>query len=88
VDDFLTKPISPQHLISAVRSRSKRANILNYYMTTDSLTGLLNHSSILKQLTIELARAKQAKVPLSFIMLDIDNFKKVNDQYGHPVGDL
>ncbi|MDP3267887.1 MAG: diguanylate cyclase [Legionella sp.] len=88
VDDFLTKPISPQHLISAVRSRSKRANILNYYMTTDSLTGLLNHSSILKQLSVELARAKQAKVPLSFIMLDIDNFKKVNDQYGHPVGDL
>ena len=88
VDDFLTKPISPQHLISAVRSRSKRANILNYYMTTDSLTGLLNHSSILKQLTVELTRAKQAKVPLSFIMLDIDNFKKVNDQYGHPVGDL
>jgi len=87
-DDFLTKPISPQHLISAVLARSKRASILNYYMTTDSLTGLLNHSSILKQLDFELLRAKQKKTPLSFVMIDIDHFKKVNDTYGHPAGDI
>lgn len=87
-DDFLTKPVSPQHLISAVRSRSKRAHILNYYMTTDSLTGLLNHSSILKQLDIHLAQAKLANIPLSFIMIDIDHFKKINDSFGHPVGDV
>lgn len=87
-DDFLTKPISPQHLISAVRSRSKRASILNYYMTTDSLTGLLNHSSILKQLDIQIAQARLTKQALSFIMIDIDHFKKVNDTYGHPVGDV
>ena len=87
-DDFLTKPISPQHLISAVQARSKRASILNYYMTTDSLTGLLNHSSILKQLDIELIRAKQKKIPLSFVMVDIDHFKTINDTYGHPMGDI
>ena len=87
-DDFLTKPISAQHLISAVRSRAKRASILNYYMTTDSLTGLLNHSSILKQLNVELLRAKQKDMPLSFIMVDIDQFKIINDTYGHPLGDV
>ena len=86
-DDFLTKPISPQHLVSAVRSRAKRAGVLNYYMTTDSLTGLLNHSSILKQLDGELMHAKQKTLPLSFIMIDIDNFKSINDTYGHPLGD-
>jgi len=86
-DDFLTKPISPQHLISAVRSRAKRAGVLNYYMTTDSLTGLLNHSSILKQLDSELMHAKQKKIALSYIMVDIDNFKQINDTYGHPIGD-
>lgn len=86
-DDFLTKPISPQHLISAVRSRSKRASILNYYMTTDSLSGLLNHSSILKQFEIQLTRAQLANLPLSIAIIDIDHFKKVNDTYGHQVGD-
>ncbi|KTC82215.1 regulatory protein (GGDEF domain) [Legionella cherrii] len=87
-DDFLTKPVSPHDLVSAVRSRSNRASILNYYMTTDSLTGLLNHSSILNRLNIEVARAKQQNLPLSFIMIDIDHFKLINDTYGHPFGDL
>lgn len=87
-DDFLTKPISPQDLVSAVRSRSNRASILNYYMTTDSLTGLLNHSSVLNRLNIEITRAKQQNATLSFIMIDIDNFKLINDTYGHPFGDV
>ncbi len=87
-DDFLTKPIAPQDLISAVRSRSKRAGILNYYMTTDSLTGLLNHSSTLKQLDIQIARCKQANSVGCFMMIDLDHFKKINDTYGHPLGDI
>lgn len=87
-DDFLTKPISAQHLISAVRSRAKRAGILNYYMTTDSLTGLLNHSSLLRRLDIEILHARQQKSPLSFLMIDIDHFKKINDTYGHLMGDV
>ena len=84
-DDFLTKPISPEHLISAVKSRSNRANILNYYMTTDSLTGLLNHSSILKKLDAQLNSSEDTFG--CFVMIDIDNFKQINDTYGHRVGD-
>lgn len=87
-DDFLAKPILPQHLVSAVKARAKRAGILNFYMNTDSLTGLLNHSSILNRLGIELVHAAQEKRSLSFIMIDIDHFKEVNDTYGHPVGDF
>lgn len=87
-DDFLTKPISPQHLISVVRSRAKRARVLNYYMTTDSLTGLLNHSSILKQLAIQVEQAQNSGLALSFVMIDIDHFKNINDSYGHPIGDV
>ncbi len=86
-DDFLTKPVDPQLLISTVNSRSKRAGILNYYMESDSLTGLLNHSTILKYLEIEIKKAQQSKYSLSFVMLDIDHFKKINDTYGHPIGD-
>lgn len=87
-DDFLSKPVSPQHLVSAVRARSKRARILNYYMITDSLTGLLNHSSILNQLDLQLAALGKEQKSLCFVMIDIDSFKKVNDTYGHPVGDM
>lgn len=83
-DDFLTKPISPKHLISAVRARSNRANILNYYMTTDSLTGLLNHSSVLKKLDAQLNNEHGFGC---FVMIDIDHFKQINDTYGHQVGD-
>jgi len=86
-DDFLTKPVSPQHLASVVRSRAKRAGMLEYFMTTDSLTGLLNHASVLCRLDMEIVYARQKKTPLSFIMVDIDHFKGVNDSYGHPVGD-
>jgi diguanylate cyclase (GGDEF)-like protein len=86
-DDFLTKPILPQHLVATVRSRAKRAGILTSYMTKDSLTGLLNHTNILQHLDIELARSGRLSNTLCFIMIDIDHFKSVNDLYGHPMGD-
>jgi len=56
-------------------------------MIRDSLTGLLNHTAIKDQLDGEVARAKRQNKPLSFAMIDIDNFKRVNDNYGHPAGD-
>ncbi len=86
-DDFLVKPIEPQHLVSAVTSRIERTRLLRSYMVRDSLTGLLNHTSIKDQLAREVARAHRLKTPLAFAMIDIDFFKKVNDSYGHSAGD-
>lgn len=86
-DDFLTKPIKPQHLVAAVKSRIQRSQILRSFMVRDSLTGLLNHTAIKAQLSHELARAKRQDKPLSFAMVDIDHFKSINDNYGHAVGD-
>ena len=86
-DDFLAKPIAPQHLISSVTSRIRRSLLLRSFMVNDSLTGLLNHTAIKEQLVREMARAKRQKTPLSLAMVDIDHFKHVNDNYGHPVGD-
>lgn len=86
-DDFLTKPILPQHLVTAVRSRAKRAGVLSSYIIRDSLTGLYNHSSIFHQLDVEISRAERYKLQLTFVMLDIDHFKMINDQYGHLMGD-
>ena len=56
-------------------------------MIQDSLTGLLNHTRVLEQLDLEIARASRENEDLSFVMIDIDHFKAVNDQYGHPIGD-
>ncbi len=86
-DDFLTKPIQPQHLISSVTSRIQRSLILRSFMVRDSLTGLLNHTAIQDQLVLEVARAKRQETSLAFAMVDIDHFKQVNDTYGHPAGD-
>ncbi len=86
-DDFLVKSIEPKHLVSAVTSRIQRSRLLRSFMVRDSLTGLLNHTSIKDQLAREVARAHRLKAPLVFAMIDIDFFKKVNDNYGHSAGD-
>jgi diguanylate cyclase (GGDEF)-like protein len=86
-DDFLTKPIKPRHLITTVRNRAARARNLKARMVRDSLTGLYNHTHILQLLEDCSFRARRESKPLSFAMLDIDHFKKVNDSHGHPMGD-
>jgi diguanylate cyclase (GGDEF)-like protein len=56
--------------------------------TTDGLTGLLNHRLFQEKLTGEFKRLNRLSGPLSLLLADIDHFKKVNDTYGHPAGDL
>jgi diguanylate cyclase (GGDEF)-like protein len=60
---------------------------LQHLATRDSLTGIWNRRAIFERLSLELARAEHDGYPLVVIMLDIDGFKKINDLYGHPVGD-
>jgi len=86
-DDFLTKPIANRHLVAAVTVRAARARQLSDLMARDSLTGLLKHSRIKEQLASEVARAIRQGTPLSVAMIDMDHFKSVNDNYGHPMGD-
>lgn len=86
-DDFLTKPIRPEHLVSTVTSRGRRSRILRSVMDQDGLTGLLNHTRTKEHLDREIERAKRQQGTVSFAMVDIDKFKIVNDTYGHPAGD-
>lgn len=86
-DDFLTKPIDPKHLTATIHNRGRRARSLLALMIRDSLTGLYNHTHIIHLLEQEIQRAKETKQALSFIMLDIDLFKKINDTHGHVIGD-
>jgi diguanylate cyclase (GGDEF)-like protein len=86
-DEFLNKPILPAHLVSALSSRVVRYRALRSLIMRDSLTGLFNHSAIKEHLVREIARARRGGTPLVLAMVDIDLFKRINDTYGHPVGD-
>ncbi|MFO7728403.1 MAG: transporter substrate-binding domain-containing protein [Desulfonatronovibrio sp.] len=55
--------------------------------TTDKLTGIYNRSKLETDLELEVKRFHRQKTPFSIIMLDIDHFKSINDNYGHTAGD-
>ena len=86
-DDSLTKPISDVRLVSTVRARAARARKVSELMSQDSLTGLLKHSNIKDRLAQELERAHRHGKVMSMAMVDMDHFKRVNDTWGHPMGD-
>lgn len=72
------------------RLRSSRARMveeLSERVRNDGLTGLLNRTALEERAILELARARRDDTTLSVIVLDIDNFKQLNDTRGHPVGD-
>ena len=69
------------HCARKLRSAEQRA-------TTDGLTGLLNRRSFDERLVELLANAGRHREPMALLMLDIDKFKSVNDDYGHPAGDV
>ncbi|MFA9218535.1 MAG: diguanylate cyclase [Sphingomonadaceae bacterium] len=72
---------------AATRQLSSSVRELEQLAITDELTGLHNRRSMLQKLTFEVARAKRFRTPLSAVMVDIDHFKQINDEFGHHAGD-
>lgn len=87
-DVHLAVAISHQAALTIQRARLlKQAQLLEQWALTDSLTGLYNRRHFLKMAGLEFQRARRYRHPLSALMLDIDDFKQVNDTYGHATGD-
>jgi hypothetical protein len=60
---------------------------LRIQATHDGLTGVLNRAAIQEQLQNELERCRREGTPLAVLLADIDHFKRINDEHGHPAGD-
>jgi len=94
--DYISKPINNEHLEIVIQKAVERKELIkaarerDIYLKmslTDSLTGLFNHKYFQEHLDRELYQTIRGGQELSVMMLDIDNFKHVNDQFGHQVGD-
>lgn len=80
--------VAPQIALAIERaSWQQRANQFQLMSITDPLTGLHNRRYLEARLTEELSRSKRYNYPLSFMMIDIDDFKLYNDRNGHQAGD-
>lgn len=89
-DDYITKPFSFSELLARVRVGSRVVQYqrhLEYQTLIDSLTGLFNRRAFEKKIEEEFERTKRYHHPLSLLIVDIDNFKMINDTYGHHTGD-
>lgn len=96
--DYIAKPFDAGELIARVNTQLRLKRLhdallekterLSKLADKDGLTGLYNHRYFQDKLTEEFVRAKRYELPLSNILMDIDYFKKINDTYGHAVGDV
>lgn len=88
--DYINKPLNPRVVLAraSLQLNYKRAlEKLEVLSLTDSLTGLYNRRAFDKKLASEFTRSQRTRTPLALLMLDIDEFKKYNDHFGHIMGD-
>ncbi|MDT7604607.1 MAG: hypothetical protein QOF61_2604 [Acidobacteriota bacterium] len=89
VDLNLLDLLAPQMALALDRAEwHQKATQFQLLSITDPLTGLLNRRYLEERLGEELERSKRHRFPVSFLMIDIDNFKEYNDRNGHQAGDI
>jgi two-component system cell cycle response regulator len=96
-DDYLTKPFHPEELVARVgvgqrilnlnREIEAKNRLLEELALTDELTGLPNRRAVERWAVGQLSGASRHRFPFWVVMADIDNFKSLNDRYGHDAGD-
>lgn len=96
-DDYLTKPYNASELRSRIGAGERIVRLheqletantaLKRLAQTDFLTQVYNRSAIVHRLEEELSRSARTNAPLAVFLLDVDHFKRVNDNHGHAAGD-
>jgi diguanylate cyclase (GGDEF)-like protein len=83
----VNKPVVEEELVQRIHNRLERIRLLRDLADRDALTGVANRRKSSEQLSRLERLAKRYSQPLTIAILDIDHFKKVNDSFGHDVGD-
>lgn len=89
-DDYLPKPLDGDELLARVRVHLRHAHRSREVVArsgTDELTGVLNRRGIVGVLERERERARRDGTYLALFVIDVDDFKSINDEYGHAAGD-
>ncbi len=96
-DDYLTKPFNPEELKARLRTGTRILELedrlieareeMRFQATHDALTGIWNRGVIMEFLGRELARSNREGKCTAILLGDLDHFKRINDTYGHIVGD-
>jgi diguanylate cyclase (GGDEF)-like protein len=88
--DYITKPISPSIVLARVNTHVKlklAQDRLRMMALHDQLTSLYNRHYLIEVAEKKVSRAKRHQEALAMLLMDVDHFKDVNDEYGHPAGD-
>jgi two-component system, cell cycle response regulator len=96
-DDYMTKPFQPAELLAHIRAGKRIVDLqkellesnrrLALLSITDGLTQLFNHRHFQEELARAFEESRRYERPLSLALIDLDFFKKINDDYGHAAGD-
>lgn len=88
--DYIVKPLNPSVVAARVKTHlnyHRAICLLEKLAHTDGMTGLANRRTFDEHLNIELKRCRRESIPLTIALIDIDEFKKYNDYFGHVEGD-
>lgn len=86
-DDYICKPYSAEELLTRIKSVLDKRDFYEAISMTDGLTGLPNITFFKKQFALFFNIAKRYKKVFTLAIIDINNFKEINDTRGHPAGD-